>query len=62
MALEKHIQQHLLDHAGELGASSMSLESLEDSAGIQRPSNSELTKRLENLPEEKKQALLELLG
>ena len=62
MVLEKHIQQHLLDHAGELGASSMSLESLEDSAGIQRPSNSELTKRLENLPEEKKQALLELLG
>jgi len=30
--------------------------------GIQRMTDSELTRRLENLPEEKKQALLELLG
>ena len=40
----------------------MSMESLKDSSGTQKPANSELTKRLENLPEEKKQALLELLG
>ena len=62
MVLEKHIQQHLLDHASEFAVSPMSLESLDENQGVHRPSISELTKRLENLPEEKKQALLELLG
>jgi len=62
MVLEKHIQQHLLDHAAQLDESSMSMESLKDSSGTQKPADRELTKRLENLPEEKKQALLELLG
>lgn len=58
MVLEKHIQKNLMGEAHDLP-----LESVEtENTGMQRPSDSELTRRLENLPEEKKQALLELLG
>lgn len=62
MVLEKHIQQHLMDYANELSDLPLSMDTLEVTSGAQPPASSELNKRLENLPEEKKQALLDLLG
>jgi len=65
MVLEQHIHQHLMDHTdlAETTAISGERDNVEREAqGLEKPTQSELTKRLENLPEEKKQALLELLG
>ena len=62
MVLEKHIQQHLNEAAGEFSGEQASVEYVAENSGIQKLSDSELTRRLESLPEEKKQALLELLG
>ena len=61
MVLEKHIQQNLMDQVADFD--SMADQPVEqESLGSHEASVSELTRRLENLPEEKKQALLELLG
>lgn len=57
MVLEKHIQQNLADAASEFASGAV-----HEAQGEARLSDDELTRRLENLPEEKKQALLELLG
>ena len=62
MVLEKHIQQHLSDDSQEFSLDDSALEFSAEGGGIQKMTDSELTRRLENLPEEKKQALLELLG
>jgi predicted DNA-binding protein len=63
MVLEKHIQQHLADKVQDFSTDTASFEGYDlNDSGMQRPSDSELSRRLENLPEEKKQALLELLG
>lgn len=66
MVLEKHIQQNLSDEdAAEFlneAISQTQQKAAAISSGIQRPSDSELSRRLENLSVEKKQALLELLG
>lgn len=75
MVLEQHIQQNLAEKAAmfdaDLSAHLGELQFHAEAAGERsgngnessgRPSDSELTRRLENLPEEKKQALLELLG
>jgi len=65
MVLEQHIQQHLMDHtefSNRAGVSDASGDVEKETYGLEKPAQSELTKRLENLPEEKKQALLELLG
>ncbi len=65
MVLEQHIQQHLMDHTEfteSAGVSEASGDADKDAYGLEKPTQSELTKRLENLPEEKKLALLELLG
>ena len=61
MVLEKHIKQHLSedDLVNELVRSS---NQHAENADEDRPADSELAKRLQNLPDEKKQALLELLG
>lgn len=60
MVLEKHIQQYLADDNHEFSAAAE--EFTPEHNGGQKLTDSELTRRLENLPEEKKQALLELLG
>ena len=57
MVLEKLSQQNLADMASEFAAGQIA-----ESQGVARLSDDELTRRLENLPEEKKQALLERLG
>ena len=65
MVLEQHIQQHLMDNtdlAETSAASGRGDNAGREARGLEKPTQSELTKRLENLPEEKKQALLELLG
>lgn len=61
MVLEKHIQQHLADNASDFTAETLAEHGM-DSHSMQTMSDSELTRRLESLPEEKKLALLELLG
>lgn len=63
MVLEKHIQQNLEDDAAEILASAheQSGNRILSETGQPQQSN-ELTRRLENLPEDKKRALLELLG
>jgi hypothetical protein len=65
MVLEQHIQQHLMDHTNlaETSAASGGGDNAgREAQGLEKPTQNELAKRLENLPEEKKQALLELLG
>jgi len=65
MVLEKHIQQNLDDQASAFGnAADSMVNSPARQEEISAPATSanELTRKLENLPEEKKQALLELLG
>ncbi len=65
MVLEQHIHQHLMDHTDLTDTTGISGEDgniKREAQGLEKPTQSELTKRLENLPEEKKQALLELLG
>ena len=65
MVLEQHIQQYLMDNTDLAETSAASGEgdnAGREARGLEKPTQSELTKRLENLPEEKKQALLELLG
>ena len=57
MVLEKLSQQNLGDMASEFAAVQIA-----ESQWDARLSDDELTRRLENLPEEKKQALLELSG
>jgi len=60
MVLEQHIQQHLSDLGegltDDIAAAMASADTSDNSAA------DELTKRLQNLPDEKKQALLDLLG
>lgn len=58
MVLEKHIQQNLSGQVQDFNAE----EAYSMAASAEQPADSELAKRLQNLPEEKKQALLELLG
>ncbi len=60
MVLEQHIQQHLSDSGQDLTDDLAAVMATADTSG-NSPAD-ELTKRLQNLPEEKKQALLELLG
>jgi len=62
MVLEQHIQQHLSDSEQDLtdDIAAVIADAGTDASG-DSPAD-ELTKRLQNLPEEKKQALLELLG
>lgn len=60
MVLEKHIQQNMSEQQAGFDSSMAGREHQE--AAVQAPGVSELTRRLENLPEEKRQALLELLG
>ena len=60
MVLEQHIQQHLSDSDQDLTDDIAAAMVAADTSG-NSPAD-ELTKRLQNLPDEKKQALLELLG
>jgi len=62
MVLEKHIQQNLSDDVAEFVTDANLQARRVNTPGIEKMSDDELTRRLENLPEEKKQALLELLG
>lgn len=55
MVLENHIRQQMLDQMSEANPDSSFKPG-------DRVNESELTRRLENLPAEKKEALLELLG
>jgi predicted DNA-binding protein len=63
MVLEKHIQQNLDDHNSVL-SEALANAGRQLGEPVQEPviSDNELTRRLEQLPEEKKLALLELLG
>ena len=61
MVLEKHIQQNMMTESGDFDLS-LPGNTVFDNGDLQSSAISELTRRLENLPEEKKQALLELLG
>lgn len=60
MVLEKHIQQNMM-HAGVI-EETLEMLAAADAGDTHSTADSELTRKLENLPEEKKQALLELLG
>jgi hypothetical protein len=60
MVLEQHIQQHLSDIEPGLSDDIAAAMTATETTG--NPSADALTKRLQNLPDEKKQALLELLG
>ena len=62
MVLEKHIQQNLSGDNQGFSHDEAAVEFSSERNGIQRMTDSELTRGLENLPEEKEQALLELLG
>jgi len=61
MVLENHIQQNLMDDSVE-AVSGETLQQYTEHKDSERVADEELTRRLENLPEDKKKALLELLG
>jgi hypothetical protein len=61
MVLEQHIQQNLSDLELDLTVD-INAAALADTSAEPESQADELTKRLQNLPDEKKQALLELLG